>query len=68
MSEKEEKKEEIEEEEEKDTNYKVPKKVDLKDIAKMDEEDESLKRYKEQLLGKALSGEGLGILINNKRC
>jgi len=27
----------------------------------MDQEDESLKRYKEQLLGKALSGEGLDV-------
>jgi len=37
--------------------YKVSKKVDMDSIMKMDEEDESLRKYKEALLGKAaLSG------------
>ncbi|KAL6063516.1 Rho GDP-dissociation inhibitor 1 [Balamuthia mandrillaris] len=44
---------------EEDTNtpgYKVSKKVDMNTILTMDEEDESLRKYKEALLGKALEG------------
>eukprot|EP01080_Neovahlkampfia_damariscottae_P009508 gene9508-1714_t len=41
-------------EEKQDEGYVVPKKVDMDELAKMDSEDESLARYKQQLLGKAL--------------
>jgi hypothetical protein len=39
------------------SNYKAPKKVDLSELAKKDEGDESLERYKKQLLGQALDGK-----------
>lgn len=44
-------------EEEVDLGYKAPKKVDLSELASKDKDDESLMRYKAQLLGKALDGE-----------
>ena len=34
-------------------NYKVSKKVAIDDLLKMDQEDESMKKYKESLLGQA---------------
>ena len=37
--------------------YKVAEKRNLEDIVKADAEDESLRKYKEQLLGAAASGE-----------
>jgi Rho GDP-dissociation inhibitor len=37
--------------------YKVSKKVDMGTIMQMDAEDESLRKYKEALLGKALSAD-----------
>ena len=40
-----------EEEEEKDLGYKTPAFKSLDEIMKQDTEDESLKKYKEQLLG-----------------
>ncbi len=36
--------------------YKISKKVDMNTIMSMDNEDESLRKYKEALLGKALEG------------
>lgn len=44
-------------EEETDSKYKAPAKKSVEEILKTDAEDESLKRYKEQLLGKAAAGE-----------
>ena len=44
--------------EKQDEGYVVPKKVDMEELAKMDSEDESLARYKQQLLGKALEKQG----------
>jgi hypothetical protein len=40
-----------------DEGYVVPKKVDMEALKSMDSEDESLARYKAQLLGNALSGK-----------
>mmetsp|Transcript_6913 Transcript_6913/g.9558 ORF Transcript_6913/g.9558 Transcript_6913/m.9558 type:complete len:203 (-) Transcript_6913:142-750(-) len=40
-------------EQEDQDNYKVSKKVAIDDIMKMDQEDESMKKYKESLLGQA---------------
>ena len=37
--------------------YEAPKKVDLKDLVNQDQEDESLRKYKEALLGAAASGD-----------
>ena len=37
--------------------YKISKKVDMGTIMQMDAEDESLRKYKEALLGKALAGD-----------
>lgn len=45
-----------EEEEEVHDGYQVAKKVDLATIVNQDAEDESLRRYKEQLLGAAVAG------------
>jgi len=39
-------------EEEETPGYKVPKQVDLKTLQELDADDESLVKYKEQLLGK----------------
>lgn len=39
-------------EEEETPGYKVPKQVDLKTLQQLDADDESLVKYKEQLLGK----------------
>lgn len=39
-------------EEEETPGYKVPKQVDLKTLQELDQDDESLVKYKEQLLGK----------------
>lgn len=39
-----------------DLGYKAPKKVDLSELAQKDKDDESLERYKKQLLGQALEG------------
>jgi len=36
-------------------SYNAPKKVSLEQLSKMDQEDESLRKYKEALLGKAVS-------------
>lgn len=37
--------------------YKISKKVDMGTIMQMDAEDESLRKYKEALLGKAMAGD-----------
>jgi len=43
--------------EEKEDEYKGGKKLTMEEISKLDNQDESLKRYKEQLLGNALAGK-----------
>src|SRR6218665_2461896 len=45
--------------------YKPPEKKTLQEIVAADQEDESLKKYKEQLLGGALSSNQLIIEPNN---
>mmetsp|Transcript_7696 Transcript_7696/g.19972 ORF Transcript_7696/g.19972 Transcript_7696/m.19972 type:complete len:112 (-) Transcript_7696:45-380(-) len=40
-----------------DTGYKVAEKVDLKTLTEKDKDDESLQKYKAQLLGAAASGQ-----------
>lgn len=58
MSETENKPEDKKEVEEDDvqSNYKPPKKKTIEELAKLDSEDESLRKYKEALLGEALKG------------
>lgn len=43
-------------EEEEDVNYKAPAERSLEEIIAADQEDESLKKYKEALLGQATKG------------
>lgn len=44
---------------EKDVNYRVPKNRTLEEIKKLDEGDESLRKYKERLLGPSFSPEDI---------
>ena len=53
MADKEEVIEGIDDGDEKSSDYKVLKKVAVSDLLNMDQQDESLKKYKESLLGQA---------------
>jgi len=47
--------------------YKAPEKKDIKEIIAADDEDESLRRYKEALMGKAATGETIAPFPNDQR-
>lgn len=50
---------EANEEKESDINYKPPAQKSLQEIQELDKDDESLRKYKEALLGKVAVVEGL---------
>jgi len=47
--------------------YKAPEKKDLAEIIAADDEDESLRRYKETLMGQAATGETIAPFPNDER-
>ncbi|KAL5018564.1 hypothetical protein ScPMuIL_004286 [Solemya velum] len=57
----------VEEEDEEKTAYKAPAKKAITDIVASDKEDESLQRYKAQLLGQALSDPTLVVFPEDPR-
>ena len=64
MAEKEEVVEEHQEEEDDNPNYKPPAPKSLDEIVNADAEDESLRKYKEALLGAA---GGAGVIVDEKK-
>ncbi len=51
----------LQDDEEVTPGYKTPKKVDLKTIQDLDQDDEALVKYKEQLLGKKEDVLGMNV-------